>query len=124
MNPRPYGCPEEAGVLAHRSFGHRGTKHADVSLLIGAPERLRSLHIRGHVRVPSRCVIVALEVYSVESSALHHALPPALKLDWKMYTLKSLATFSLILFTSIVTARISVQVQVNSGQDVLELVPQ
>ena len=81
MNAGPYGCPEEAEVLVHRSFGHRGIKHADVSLLIGAPERLCSLHIRGPVRVPTRCVIVALEFYSVESSALHHALPPALKLD-------------------------------------------
>ena len=41
-----------------------------------------------------------------------------------MYTLKSLATFSLVLFTSIVTASISVQVQVNSGQDILEAAPQ
>ena len=81
MNARPYGCPEEAGVLVHRSFGHRSTKYADVSLLIGAPERLSSLHIRGHVRVPTRCVIVAMEVCCVESSASHHALPPALKLD-------------------------------------------
>ena len=60
MNARSYGCPEEAGVLVHRSFGYRGTKYADVSLLIGAPERLRSVHIRGHVRVPTRDVLGGL----------------------------------------------------------------
>lgn len=43
----------------------------------------------------------------------------------KMYTLKSLATFALILFASIVTASVSVRLHVDSGQqDVLEAVPQ
>lgn len=38
-----------------------------------------------------------------------------------MYALKSLATFSIVLFASIVTA--SVRLHVESGQDVLETVP-
>ena len=61
------------------SFGYRDTKYkyADVSLLIGAPERLRPLYIRGHVRVPTRYVLVALEVDSVDCSTVPHALKPA-----------------------------------------------
>ena len=37
-------------------------KYADVSRLIGAPERYRSLHVSGHVCVPTRSILVALEM--------------------------------------------------------------
>lgn len=36
----------------HRSFGYRDTEYADSSLLIGARERRRSLHVSDYVREP------------------------------------------------------------------------
>ena len=57
--------PGGAGVPLRRSFGYRESKHADVSILTGAPERYCSVHVSGHIRMPTRSILVTSEMYGI-----------------------------------------------------------